>query len=578
MFTIPYRWDIHPKAPQDHFDRFPDISRLVVQLLYNRGIYEPQDVYTFWNGSYAVGDPFLLPDMDAAVSEIMAAIDAAAPIVVYGDYDADGVTSTALMVQALHALGAKVSVYIPNRFTEGYGLNKNALATLADGGARLVITVDCGIRSVAEVAYGNTLGLTFIVTDHHLLPTDDAGNDILVPAAAVINPKRQDSAYPFRDFAGVGVAFKVVQALKQRVRARGMKVDLPEEALLDLVALGTVADMVPLKKENRTLVQQGLKALQKSRRMGLKALLAAAGARQNDITAETIGFVLGPRLNAAGRLEEGMLAYRLLTTDDIGEAQTLAAHLNDINVRRQSMTREFTDKSLASIITDDTTAPDSLYLVSDESFNAGVVGLVASRLAELCYRPVLVAQRGETISHGSARSIPEFHITRALDQCADLLVKYGGHAAAAGFTVENEKLPALAERLHAIARQTFDVASLRKSLPVDAEINLRGVTAAYVENIHRLAPFGTGNPTPQFCSRNLAVRYHTLVGKDKSHLKMSLFDGKQTWHAIGFKMGKQWGATQQIPARIDAVYTLEFNTWRGQSRLQLNLKDIRPAE
>ncbi len=578
MFTIPYRWDIHPKAPPEHFDSFPDISRLVVQLLYNRGVYEPQDVYTFWSGSYAVGDPFLLPDMDTAVSEILAAIDAAAPIVVYGDYDADGVTSTALMTQVLRALGAEVSVYIPNRFTEGYGLNKAALATLADAGARLIITVDCGIRSAAEVAYGNALGLTFIVTDHHLLPTDDAGNDILVPAAAVINPKRQDSTYPFRDFAGVGVAFKVALALKRRARARGMKVDLAEESLLDLVALGTVADMVPLKKENRTLVQQGLTALKKSRRVGLKALLAAAGAKQSDITAETIGFVLGPRLNAAGRLEEGMLAYRLLTTDDLGEAQTLAAHLNDINVRRQSMTREFTDKSLASIVTDDTTAPDSLYLVSDESFNAGVVGLVASRLAELCYRPVLVAQRGETVSHGSARSIPEFHITRALDQCADLLVKYGGHAAAAGFTAENEKLPALEARLHAIARQTFDVASLRKSLPVDAEINLRGVTAAYVKEIHRLAPFGTGNPTPQFCSRNLAVRHHTPVGKDKSHLKMVLFDGKQTWSAIGFKMGKQWGEARQIPARIDAVYTLEFNTWRGREELQLNLKDIRPAE
>ncbi len=575
LTTVPYRWDIHPRAPKTHFDQFPDIPPLVVQILYNRGIFEPQDVYSFLNGGYAINDPFLLPDMDAAVTEIFSAIKAQVPVVVYGDYDADGVTSTALMMQVLRQLGANVSAYIPNRFTEGYGLNKKTIAKIADSGAKLIVTVDCGIRSVAEVTHGNQLGMKFVITDHHLLGVDDSGIEILPPAVAVVNPKRRDSRYPFRDFAGVGVAFKLAQALNRRA-AQNSKAPLDETALLDLVALGTVADLVPLVRENRTLVQRGLSLLQSPRRPGIKALMAIAGATGKRITAETIGFVLGPRLNAAGRLKEGMLAYQLLATDDPIEAQQLAMRLNQINAERQFMTREFTDKSLAQFADDETL--DALYLVTDTEFNPGVVGLVASRLTEMCYRPILVAQQGETHTRGSARSIPEFDITRALDQCADLLVKYGGHAAAAGFTVENEKLDAFRERLTAIARQSFDVKRLQKSLPIDAEINLRGVRPDLVAAIEKIAPFGHGNPAPVFVSRNLTVRHHSLVGKEKTHLKMHLFDGKQVWDAIGFGLGKQWGAQATLPGVVDAVFSLEINRWGGQERLQLNLKDIRPAE
>ena len=575
LTTVPYRWDIHPRAPQKHFDQFPDIQPLVVQILYNRGIFEPQDVHSFLNGGYAINDPFLLPDMAAAVSEILTAIENQTPMVVYGDYDADGVTSTALMMRVLRRLGANVSAYIPNRFTEGYGLNKKTIAKLADAGTKLIVTVDCGIRSVAEVAYGNQLGMKFIVTDHHLVGVDDSGAEVLPPAAAVVNPKRRDSRYPFRDFAGVGVAFKLAQALNRRAPQNG-HAPLDETALLDLVALGTVADLVPLVRENRTLVQRGLKKLQNPANPGIRALMEVAGATGKSVTAETIGFVLGPRLNAAGRLKEGMLAYQLLATDDPIEARQLAMQLNQINAERQSMTREFTDKSLAQFADDETL--DALYLVTDTEFNPGVVGLVASRLTEMCYRPILVAQQGETHTRGSARSIPEFDITRALDRCADLLVKYGGHAAAAGFTVENEKLDAFRTRLTAIARQSFDVAALRKSLPVDAEVNLRGVRFPLVSAIEAIAPFGYGNPTPVFVSRNLEVRHHTLVGKEKTHLKMRLFDGKNSWDAIGFGLGKQWNAQQDIPDKIDAVYALEINRWGGQERLQLKLKDIRPAE
>ncbi len=577
MFHIPYRWNIHPRAPKAHFEQFPDISPLIIQLLYNREIFDAETIHRFLDGGVALDDPFLLPDMETAVSEILAAIDAKAPIIVYGDYDADGVTSTTLLTQALRALGAKVSPYIPDRFSEGYGLNKNAISKLADSGTALIVTVDCGIRSAAEVAHGNALGLKFIVTDHHHVPTDDTGTDVLPPALAVINPKRQTNRYPFKDFAGVGVAFKLVQALKS---ARGIFEDvigLRKEDLLDLVAIGTVADLVPLTGENRTLVKLGLEAMSLSERIGLNALLNLSGKGNKNITAETIGFMLGPRINAAGRLSHAKLAYQLLSTDDATLAQNLAVQLNQINTDRQQLTRQYTDMSMAQMMSEVDEIPDAIYLISNAEFNTGVVGLVASKLSEICYRPILVAKESETVTRGSARSIPEFDITHALDQCADLLVKYGGHAAAAGFTVKNENLPAFRERLLNIARSSFEVDKLKKTLIVDAELNLRGVNADLVTEIHRLQPFGMSNPSPVFVSRNLIVKHHALVGKDRSHLKMKLHDGKQLWDAIGFGMGTYWGQNE-MPATIDAVYALEFNIWNGRTTLQLNLKDIQKSE
>ena len=574
MFHIPYRWEIHPRAPKSHFEQFPDIQPLIIQLLYNRKIFEPEAVHQFLNGGAVLDDPFLFPDMSIAAEKILAAIDAEASIIVYGDYDADGVTSTTLLTQALRALGAKATPYIPDRFSEGYGLNKGALEKLANTGVALIVTVDCGIRSIAEVAYGNSLGLEFIITDHHQIATDDDGTDILPPALAVINPKRQNSRYPFRDFAGVGVAFKLVQALKLTRGIFEDVVGLRKENLLDLVAIGTVADLVPLVGENRTLVKLGLEAMGFSDRIGLDALMDLVGKRNKNITAETIGFMLGPRINAAGRLSHAKLAYQLLSTTDAAIAQDLAVQLNQINLDRQQWTRQYTDMSMSQMFEAVDEIPDALYLISDAEFNTGVVGLVASKLSEVCYRPILVAKESQTVTRGSARSIPEFDITRALDQCADLLVKYGGHAAAAGFTVENKNLTAFRQRLLDIARDSFDVAQLKKNLAVDAELNLRGVDADLVEEVHRLQPFGMRNPSPVFVTRNLVVKHHALVGKDRSHLKMKLYDGKQTWDAIGFGMGTYWGQND-MPTTVDAVYALEFNEWNGRRTLQLNLKDIK---
>jgi single-stranded-DNA-specific exonuclease len=365
---------------------------LVVQILYNRGIYEESEVYDFIQGSFADQDPFKMKDMAAAVERILKALDSEEQIVVYGDYDADGVTATVLLVQALRAFGAQVTPYIPNRFEEGYGLNKEAIAELAQRGTALIITVDCGIRSIDEVKYGLDLGLHFIITDHHQIAQDQNGRDQLPPAAAVINPKRADCTYPFKDFAGVGLAFKLVQGLRQALADQSDRpAPLCEADLLDLVALGTVADMAPLIGENRALVRAGLMELNRPRRLGLAALINKSSATAGRITAGTIGFILGPRLNAAGRLTHARLAYKLLTTENPAEAQHLAGQLDQINVERQALTQRYVDQARNQITASGGPAP--LHLIVDAEFNEGVVGLVASRLTEEFYRPVAVNNR-----------------------------------------------------------------------------------------------------------------------------------------------------------------------------------------
>ena len=572
------RWEVLPKAPEAHFDKFRDLPRLVVQILYNRGIFEEAAVYKFIQRTYATQDPFQMQGIIPAVERILKAIDERERIIVYGDYDADGVTATALLVQALQAFDANVLPYIPDRFEEGYGLNKEAIQELAEQQASLIITVDCGIRSIDEVRYGQDLGLHFIITDHHQIAQNSAGQDQLPPALAVINPKRADCCFPFKEFAGVGLAFKLVQALIQAWTTRhGQPPALRESDLLDLVSLGTVADMAPLVDENRILVRAGLEVLNQPCRPGVAALINQSRSASSKVTAGTIGFILGPRLNAAGRLTHARLAYKLLTTSNPIEAQALARELDEVNAERQTMTQDYVNQARDQILSKK--ADSFLHLVVDPDFNQGVVGLVASRLTDELYRPVLVAQQGEQFTKGSGRSIPEFDITRALDQCADLLVKYGGHAAAAGFTVDNTNLAQFEARLAEIANQALLDKELQKTLIVDAEINLRGVKPELVDQIENLQPFGYSNPTPKFTTRDLLIKYQTTVGRDGNHLKMKLFDGKSTWDAIGFGLGPLASQPAHKPGcKIAAVYTIEYNTWNGTKTLQLNLRDIRPSD
>lgn len=567
----PKRWQVAPSLPPAIHTQSSAYHPLLRQILYNRGIAEPSAMDAFLDGRYlAATDPFLLADMETAVVRIQQAIENDEIIVVYGDFDADGVTATVLLTEALRGLGlsrAQARPYIPDRVDEGYGLNIEALTTIkSELGAGLVISVDCGIRSVAEARHAQAIGLDMIITDHHSLGPE------LPPATAVINPKRSDSPYPETMLAGVGIAYKLAQALRQALPARAQFTDTD---LLDLVAIGTVADLAPLLRENRQLVTDGLAVLNRSRRPGLEALINVCGYQKGQLTAESIGFGLGPRINAAGRLAHAYEAAKLLSTPNAADARGYAEKLNRLNRERQRVTIELGDKAETLI------DPEALILIAaDTEFLPGVVGLVASRLQDKYYRPAIVIEQGEEESRGSCRSIDEFHITDALDEVADLLLRHGGHAQAAGFTLRNEHLPEFIERMTAIARRQLDGQTLIPTLPIDAELPLEVVDWALQENLARLEPTGVANPTPIFASHNVEVIHHRAVGQNGSHLQLRLTGGQPVagahtvLPAIAFGQG-EWG--QHLPQFIDIAYTIGVNEWNGRRDLQLQIQDLKPA-
>lgn len=559
------RWIIPPQLTPQADAELGAHSPVLRQILFNRGIGSRDAANSFLRADLTFdNDPFTMTDMDKAVARIQRALANGEQIAIYGDYDVDGVTATALLVQGLRALGGTVREYIPNRFEEGYGLNNEALDTLLSEDVSLVISVDCGIRSPLEAEHAREIGLDLIITDHHE-PSGDIPN-----ALAVINPKQPGDEYPEKYLAGVGIAYKIIVALCKTTQ----RANLEPTSLLDLVALGTVADLAPLTGENRYLVRGGLRQMRQSARQGLLSLAAVSDISLQKVTAINIGFALGPRLNASGRLDTAIDSYRLLTTTDLFEAGQLAQQLNVQNGQRQQMTRKIQAEAEALALTED---PDPLILFAvQEDFNAGVVGLAAARLTESYYRPAIVGhsdpEKGET--RCSCRSIPEFHITQALDQCADLLVRHGGHAAAAGFTVRNENLPALKTRLKEIAAQELAGKDLRHSLLADAEAPLSDMNADLLRYLDYLEPTGYGNPGAVFVSRKVRVVNHRAVGADAKHLKLTVSDGKVTFDAIAFRLG-DWAG--KLPERIDLMYTLETNEYNGRTTLQLNVKDIKPS-
>jgi single-stranded-DNA-specific exonuclease len=566
------RWLVAPKAPPDLLELYSDVSPVLAQVLYNRGFTHPEVAHCFLYSEFASTDPFMMKGMSKAVGRLRQAIKKKEQIIVYGDFDADGVTATTLLVQVLKALKAEVKPYIPHRIDEGYGLNSDALLKLARAGVKVVVTVDCGIRSTLEVEDGNAAGLDMIVTDHHSIGPE------IPNAYAVINPKQEDCKYPEDMLAGVGIAYKLAEALLKASAAndRSFQPGLSADDLLDLVAIGTVADLAPMNRlENRVLVQRGLELMNEAPRPGLRALLEVAGIAFGKATAESIGFALGPRINAAGRLESAMIAYHLLTSDSYDEALPLAQELQGLNVRRQDITRAAQETVRGRLVESQTTDLPLIF-ASDASFQPGIVGLVAGRLTEEFYRPAVVMEEGELESRASCRSIPQFDITQALDQCADLLVRHGGHAQAAGFTVLNKNIPALKDRLLEIARRELDGQELRPTLDVDAEVEANQLTTELVAELKKLEPTGHMNPAPVLATRNLRVLEWKLVGKEEQHLKLRIARTNQPpLDAIGFNLGK-WGA--QMPDRIDVAYFLEINEWNGNRTLQLNLQDLRPAE
>jgi single-stranded-DNA-specific exonuclease len=564
------KWLVATPAPLETQQKLGHLHPVLVQVLFNRGLTDAAQVQAFLDGRYlASTDPFLLADMDKAVARIRQAIENDELIVVYGDFDADGVTSTVLLTQALRGLDVerrRVQPYIPHRVDEGYGLNFEAMDKIKALGAGLVITVDCGIRSVQEVAYADELGLDMIVTDHHSLGPH------MPEACAVINPKRHNSAYPEKMLAGVGIAYKLAEALYTSMPDRA-QVDIT--SFLDLVALGTVADLAPLLGENRRLVMDGLVVLNQLQRPGLGALAAVAGLKPGAITAESIGFGFGPRINAAGRLEHAYAAAKLLAVNNQHTARDLAHELNELNRRRRTMTAEMGDRAEMMV-----NLSDPILIVADEGFASGVVGLVASRLAEKNYRPAIILEKGPEESRGSCRSIPEFHITAALDETADLLVRHGGHAQAAGFTVRNEHLQEFTARMLEIAAAQLDGRDLAPTIEIDAQIALDDVDWALLETLSQLEPTGMGNPTPVFMSSNVEVMGHRAVGQNGDHLQLQVSGGNgggahNLLPGIAFRQGA-WA--DHLPQYVDIVYTIGINEYNGRRTLQLMIQDIRPAQ
>jgi len=564
---LPKRWQIQIPIPNDINQELKAFTPLMRQLLFNRGFHDAQSAGAFLDGTVNFPtDPFLLKDMTQAVERLNQAIGNQEKIVVYGDYDADGVTSTALLMEFFNQLGVQAQAYIPDRYDEGYGLNVDAIQKLAEDGADLIITVDCGIRSIEEVALSKALGMDVILTDHHL------PGDVLPPADAVIDPKQEGDLYPEKNLAGVGLAYKIVQAYLAAHPREGIAAD----DWLDLVAIGTVADLAPLKGENRMLVRAGLAQLRREPRQGIFSLAQVAGIDLTKCDASTLGFGLGPRLNAAGRLESALTSFELLTTRNLFEAGQLAQQLESYNKERQDMTSEIRDRAAEMVLGED---PDAiLFFAADPEFSEGVVGLAASRLTESYYRPAIVGHVGEDLTVASCRSIPEFHITRALDACSDLLVRHGGHAAAAGFTVRNEDRDALVARLREIAMAELDGVALLPVLNIDREIKLDKLSGKYIsgilEDLHQLEPTGRGNPEPVFASYGVAVRYARAVGREANHLKLTLQAGTNSYDAIAFRQG-YW--LEDMPERIDLAYRFEINEFNGRSNLQLNVKDIKAA-
>lgn len=560
------RWVIfQPLTPQaeSSLSEYPPLLR---RLLFNRGYATAKSARQYLTYEILPGyEPENLKGVPAAVDRILWGLKRREPIAIYGDYDADGVTATALLVTVLENLGATARGYIPNRFDEGYGLNEEALLELHNEGIRLVITVDCGIRSLKEARFAKELGLDLIITDHHQ-PSSE-----LPDAISVIDPKQPGETYPEYILAGVGVAYKLAQALLRRA-GNPASADEEVDRMLDLVALGTVADLSPLIGENRWLVNQGLKHLRKPHRQGIYSLIHVSGLNPERISAEDIGYILGPRLNAAGRIETALDALALLTTRQADNAGFLAQKLNQQNQERQKQTREIFEQAAKMAL--DRGEDKTLLFASHPDFSSGIVGLAASRLAELYYRPAIVAQLGEEYTRASCRSIPEFHITAALDRCADLLEHHGGHAAAAGFTVKNENLRELIERLDYITTEQLAGKDLRPVLMADAEIALDDLKPEILRYLNMLQPTGYGNPKAVFISRDAKINRYRWVGKNESHLKLTLTGGKISHDAIAFNQ-ESW--KDSLPSRIDLAYTFELNEFNGRQTLQLNIIDLKPA-
>lgn len=543
-----------------------DVPKVIGRILVNRGIRTMEEARLFfrpdWNDLY---DPFLMKDMDKAVGRLIEALEKNERIFIYGDYDVDGITSVSLLILFLRELGGEVFFYIPNRLQEGYGLSTSGIHQASQVGARLLISVDCGITAVDEVALGRDLGIDVIISDHH------EPSSIMPEAAAILDPKRADASYPFKELAGVGVAFKLIQAVSQRL-------NLEDEAYrkyIDLVALGSAADIVPLVDENRVLVMKGLELINRHERLGIHALVERSGLDGKKIGTGQIVFILAPRINAVGRLGNAERAVRLLITDSEQQARNIASILETENRNRKNIDEETFQEALELIESEYDMQSDRAVVLSREGWHSGVIGIVASRIAERVYRPTIMISVEDGIGKGSARSISNFNIYSALKKCEDHLVGFGGHRYAAGLTIEDEKIDIFREAFKKVAAEMVTEDDLIQQISVDAEISLKEITAKTVRVLNQFAPFGPRNMRPVFISRNLqVVGTPRVVGKN--HLKFRVRErGREVFDVIGFDLGSLHYRLNPGEDNLDMVYVIEENYWNDQIRLQLRVKDLR---
>jgi single-stranded-DNA-specific exonuclease len=535
---------------------------VVGRVLVNRGMQTAAQALSFYDPSCnKLHDPLLLDDMDIAVGRLRQAIEHRERILVFGDYDVDGMSATALLVRVLDTLGSPTYYYIPNRLVEGYGLNAGQVMKAHDEGVGLIVTVDNGIACHEEIELASRLGIDVIVCDHH----EPEGT--LPEAFAVLNPKREDSAYPFRDLSGVGVAFKLATALLEK---------LPRN--LDFAALGTIADIVPLLDENRILAKAGLGMMNDGENLspGLAELCKVSGIEGRQITSGNVAFQLAPRLNASGRLGCGHLGVQLLLTTSRPLAQRLARKLDEENRSRQVIESEILEQALAKMATDFDPQRDLSIVLSDSRWHPGVAGIVASKLVEMYHRPVILVSMGEEIGKGSARSIPNFHIYEALGKCQEHLVSFGGHKYAAGLTVHPSKFDAYRSAFESVCRERLSPEDLLPVARVDAEVRLPDVTTALLKELETLAPHGNANPVPVFASMGVTVVGGVRVLRG-GHLKFSVKQGGKTLPVIGFKMEEYTDLVTESRT-IDILYNPQFNTYREVTSIQLSLRDIRPHE
>lgn len=556
------KWNLMKESSQSNVEdlvRLMNIEPLTAKLLVQRGLDTAEEAQEFFNGENEIHDPFLFEDMEKAVLRIKSAIERKEKICIFGDYDADGVTSTSVVLLAIRELGGEAEFYIPNRFREGYGLNEVAVRHINEQGCSLMITVDTGISGVAEVDVANELGMDVIITDHHeVSPT--------VPNAyAIIHPKIEGTTYPFHELAGVGVAFKL---------AHGLLGYYPKH-LLDLVVIGTIADLVPLSGENRTIAKEGLKALRQTKRVGLKALYEVAGIEQSSITEQEVGFSIGPRMNAVGRLGDADPAAQLLLTEDADEARELANFMQEVNKERQEVVQAITKEAIHEIESNQDIHGGKALVVAKEGWNAGVIGIVASRLVSEYSRPVIVLgiDAEKKIAKGSGRSISGFDLFANLSDCRDILPHFGGHPMAAGMTLGMEDVDELRRRLNELAEEQLKEEDLVPVAEVDTECEIQDITMKALEELGMLAPFGVGNPKPLLAIQNIKATGMRQIGGNSTHLKLILTNNRESLDAIGFGMGFVFEHMSQEPV-VSVLGEASINEWNNIRKPQLMLKDI----